>query len=97
MRKTVTLTRFSPMFEEVFGRCVNYVGRDLSDIYVNPSTAKRKAFEDVYAEYVSAKNHRCFGICGYNNQQFSVAYYCEIAEQSVIIYITYKTKYMIFI
>lgn len=56
------------------------VGRELSDVYRNPSINKSKAYKACRSLFAAGDESTNFGILSFNSQTFSVAWACFSPE-----------------
>lgn len=59
---------------QVLGMASGFQGRELSDVYANPSYRKQRAYEYCREKFVDTINGSNFHIASYNAQTFTVAW-----------------------
>ena len=59
---------------QVLGMASGFQGRELSDVYTNPSIWKKRAYEGCIEKFVDTVNGSNFHIASYNSQTFTVAW-----------------------
>ena len=66
-------------------------GYRLEQVYIKPSEAKKRAYEEVLDMYYASEGHESFGICSHNTQGFTVSWLCKDG----LVYLTAWSEYLI--
>ena len=63
--------------KQLIGRGSRYEGTELSQIYSRWSSAKQRAFDMCYDQYLASEEHEAFSITSHNSFGFSVSWLCK--------------------